>query len=191
VLFPGLIGDDGRVRPEYLPILTGDSFVGDIRPLFFRAGQLIHGWYSCNGDNYAITSPPGQALLSLPAQVRADLDIVSSGGLVNVPDLFDSNGDGYFIRGVDGTSRTVGSRQGDAIRNITGVSAGRTRHDPGMSYSGALYAAYMLVGGSFQGTNNSSYSQDCTGIDASLVVPTANENRPKNIGATYAIYLGV
>jgi hypothetical protein len=191
MMFPGLIGDDGRLKSEYIPVLTGDSFVGDIRPLFFRAGQLIFGWYSCNGDNYATTSPPGQALLSLPAQYRTDLGIVSSGGLVNVPDLFDSDGDGYFIRGVDGTTRTVGSKQQDAIRNITGESAGSTRHDPGQAYSGALYGVIAHNNSGFQGTTSSGYSQDRIGINASLAVPTANENRPKNIGATYAIYLGV
>lgn len=93
----------------------------------------------------------------------------------NLPDLR-----GEFIRGWDNgrgidTERIFGSLQEDAIRNITGsISAGF--NDAPTSNTGAFFGA--TANGTYSGgsvTHHRSY------FDASKVVPTANENRPRNI----------
>lgn len=97
---------------------------------------------------------------------------------------------GYFLRvhnpqdstGLD-AGRTVGTTQGDAIRNIVGNVSGITTH--GLSASGALKAgtAYPT---NVTGSGSSWYQQEL-GLDASLQVPTADENRPNNFALTYLI----
>ena len=76
-------------------------------------------------------------------------------------------------------SRAIASYQGDAIRNITGTSFwsayGITKPD---SVSGAFSAGPENLR-DFLGAT--AYSSSALLFDASLVVPTANENRPKNI----------
>lgn len=78
-------------------------------------------------------------------------------------------------------SRGVGSHQGDAIRNITGSSA--PFYNAGGSFGiGALgsgsYGNSPAKIGVIGGDPGDTRSID---FDASLVVPTADENRPKNI----------
>ena len=76
-------------------------------------------------------------------------------------------------RGVD-AGRGLGSWQQDAIRNITGQFRA-VRRDGG-GESGAFYASADGYSGSDTGGNWAPYSV----FDASRVVPTANENRPRN-----------
>lgn len=79
-------------------------------------------------------------------------------------------------------SRGVGSYQGDAIRNITGgtspfysaLTVVNTVGAVGSAVYGSTPAKVGVIGGD-PGSNRS------ITFDASLVVPTANENRPKNI----------
>jgi hypothetical protein len=174
---------------------SATNYVGDIRLWPFAGASLPEGWYLTNGDTYADASDQGIVLHGLSAAYQAAWGIESSGGYINVPDLFDSNGNGYFPRPVDGTARQVGNIQGDAIRNITGEAshAGSAfgqlqRFDVPAETSGALTAGqdtpYALAGAT-------SDSGSRLRIDVSLVVPTAEENRPVNIGMTPAIYLGV
>lgn len=91
---------------------------------------------------------------------------------------------GQFLRALDDgvdidANRALGSVQGDAIRNITGKLGGvRTTSSKTLSDYGSFYYKYEYApAGSGQG-NNVAYLE---GFDASLVVPTAEENRPKNI----------
>ncbi|WP_443020094.1 phage tail protein [Snodgrassella communis] len=97
----------------------------------------------------------------------------------NLPDLR-----GEFLRGWDDgrgvdSGRQNGSRQGDAIRNITGACSG-ARGVVLDGFFGAFFdngsrdaVAATSVEGVF-------YNDDFC-FDASRVVPTANENRPRNI----------
>lgn len=102
----------------------------------------------------------------------------------NIPDRR-----GYFGRCLDAgaevdyqSDREIGSKQGDAIRNITGSLNSR--------YSGYLYTFYNESSGAFTlaeeagwsfERSNSKYTGAATSFDASRVVPTAPENVVKNI----------
>lgn len=78
-------------------------------------------------------------------------------------------------RGID-AGRVVGSWQGDAIRNITGTFDGNT-DDGDSGKKGAFY----YTGQQFGGSNGANSWSGLVGFDASRVVPTANENRPRNL----------
>lgn len=84
---------------------------------------------------------------------------------------------GEFLRVLDNgrgadTGRALRSVQGDAIRNITG----RVSADSG---SGATGAFSWAGSGANKGGGPSPFG--ATDFNAALVVPTANENRPRNI----------
>lgn len=108
----------------------------------------------------------------------------------NIPDRR-----GYFGRCLDAgaevdyqSNREIGSKQGDAIRNITGYLGG----DPGAA--GAAHpSGFSNLQGAFTSNENYPYSNTYAGefglsgkfrfvsFDASRVVPTAPENVVKNI----------
>ena len=71
-------------------------------------------------------------------------------------------------------SRSIASYQGDAIRNITGSFRAR---GAGSSGTGVFTATVDLE----TYTGNGSGNSGTVSLDASLSVPTSNENRPKNI----------
>lgn len=96
----------------------------------------------------------------------------------NLPDLR-----GEFIRGWDDgrgvdVDRVFGSAQGDAIRNILGWGGSSVAY----GYSGAFYpgTARSAVGAGGSSLNDAMF-------DASRVVPTASENRPRNVAMLYCI----
>jgi hypothetical protein len=75
--------------------------------------------------------------------------------------------------------RTLGSSQGDAIRNITGKFGSYENN-----YYGATGAFYS--GGPHKsGAGSGSRRDSVVFLDASRQVPTASENRPKNITIVY------
>ncbi|EHK6309392.1 tail fiber protein [Escherichia coli] len=127
------------------------------------------GWLKCNGSPFNLTSYPALAAV-FPSGVLPDLR-------------------GEFIRGWDDgrgvdSGRAVLSAQGDAIRNITGQF-------------GLVSNGFCTVGsGAFalsEPRNNSSAitsGSEAHGrvvLDASTQVPTANENRPRNIAFNYIV----
>ncbi|WP_323609833.1 phage tail protein [Pectobacterium versatile] len=139
------------------------------------------GWLKCNGQTFDKNIYPilGQAY---PSGILPDLR-------------------GEFIRGWDDgrgvdTERRLFSEQSDAIRNITGSLL--YGHDADVtvptknSSSGAMYYDlneklydrdnYLTL------TNNTvTNSWYPAKLDASRVVPTANENRPRNIAFNYIV----
>ena len=89
---------------------------------------------------------------------------------------------GQFVRGWSNGSttdsgRTVGSAQGDAMRNITGTIG------PIDGVYTGVFAPGSQVG--YGGTLNSQGPRYWAKFDASTVVPTASENRPTNIALLY------
>ena len=128
-------------------------------------------WLDCNG----------QSCTSYPKLVA----IVGN----NVPDL-----QGLFPRcigsqTVAGTtySASLGDKQGDAIRNITGYFSSEAQ--PGGNSGAAEYGGAFDLSSTGRGhisgnigENNNNYS-----FDASRVVPTAYENRPAYVGLRFLI----
>lgn len=97
----------------------------------------------------------------------------------------------FFIRAVDGTTWQLGHVEDDAIRDIYGhFDASVVDHHDAYTrgaFRGSA-AIYPENGASPPQKNWAAWGYD---FRASNVVPTANENRVLNIGATPAIYLGV
>lgn len=107
----------------------------------------------------------------------------------NIPDLR-----GEFIRGADNGrgvdgGRALGSAQSDAIRNITGsllaVSTIAKLADYEACFKGA-FSGSLKTPGSADNPSHSTGRLDTT-FDASRVVPTANENRPRNVTVNFYI----
>lgn len=105
----------------------------------------------------------------------------------NVPDLR-----GEFLRGLDqgrgvDSGRTVGSRQGDAMRNLKGVHGGHAfKYGDPNKVSGPFKFENVTNGGAGATTNCSVYEMT---FDASRQVPTANEFRPRNVAVPYYIHI--
>ncbi|WP_394183359.1 phage tail protein [Marinomonas posidonica] len=100
-----------------------------------------------------------------------------------IPDLR-----GEFVRGLDDgigidAGREIGSWQNDAIRNITGSMSGANRGN----FSGSS-GAFIKGGNTGRARlDDGSYYSGGFSFDASRVVPTANENRPRNIALMFCI----
>ncbi|OCG71934.1 hypothetical protein A9G43_04055 [Gilliamella sp. Occ3-1] len=174
--------------------------VGDMRLMPFRRDELPFGWYIRNGDKYLLDSPQGRVLNSLSTNYKRDhnikIQVINGKQHINVPTAFAADGRGYFERAVNGTNRQVGTIEGDAIRNIKGaIPNGEERAIIGHKNitkgerDGAISVYHSdndwLQGGSRE------MKWAFFDFDASRVVPTADENRPMNIGMTPVIYLGV
>lgn len=106
-------------------------------------------------------------------------------GIASVPDMR-----GLFVRGYDpdaindpnGVNRAIATRQGDAMRNLTGGYFASNIHDSppyGIAYPGGGYHSY--------GGGGSNKVMASVSINASRQVPTAAEIRPKNINLLYCI----
>ena len=128
------------------------------------------GWLKCNGAAFSSEKHPNLAK-AYPTN--------------KLPDLR-----GEFIRGWDDgrgvdAGRQLLSSQGDAIRNIEGFADGGI----GMSFDAIRGAFYDAGTRSARMPNNTTTidKTDDLGFDASRVVPTANENRPRNIAFNYIV----
>lgn len=173
---------------EFVPI-------GDQCFMPFRGDELPFGWYFRNGDNYLLSSPQGQVLNGLSINYKNDhritIKTINGQQYINVPTAFSADGRGFFERAVNGTTRQVGGVEDDAIREIwghfdTGVVNNHYKYAQGV-FSG-VDAVNPENGGAFASMQAKTYGYN---FNASRVVPTANENRPLNIGMTPVIYLGV
>ncbi len=98
---------------------------------------------------------------------------------------------GEFIRGLDAgrnidENRDVLTAQGDAIRNITGEFSNNGNAKDSAADSNPT-GAFMITKRNI--TSNLERNSDGVryALDASLVVPTANENRPRNIAFLYIV----
>ncbi|EOU3533762.1 phage tail protein [Escherichia coli] len=126
------------------------------------------GWLKCNGAAFSAEEYPELAKV-YPTN--------------KLPDLR-----GEFIRGWDDgrgidTNRSLLSSQGDAIRNIIGALVD-VRFNTYPSDSGAFTTS--VIGDASSDSTKGGYAKRVT-FDASRVVPTANENRPRNIAFNYIV----
>jgi microcystin-dependent protein len=145
---------------------------------FFAISTAPVGWLKANGAAVSRT-----LYANLFAVIGTSFGAGDGKTTFNLPDLR-----GEFLRGWDDgrgvdTGRRFGDTQADAIRNIVGQSEPLHTQTLGNSYDKNIGAfksiRYTLPGGSI----NAGASNDMTiiGFDASLCVPTANENRPRNV----------
>jgi hypothetical protein len=173
-----------------LAMMAGETYYpGEIKLWSFPPDELPEHWYLPNGDLTSVNSEPGKALMALSPAYKSHWGVTVQNGMVSLPNVFDDSGDGLFFRAVNGTARTVGSRQGDAIREIEGVSANLVIRIKSESYSGPFFGELITAGQGLNGNVNSATNHERPGFRASQCVPTASENRPKNVGLTPGIYL--
>ena len=169
---------------DYLGLGEGSALPVGV-PVPWSSATPPTGWLKCNGAAFSSEMYPRLAR-AYPTN--------------KLPDLR-----GEFIRGWDDgrgvdAGRTILSAQGDAVRNIYGEFK---------TVNTENYSIWESVG-SFKGavvplapsTNNSYFSftrsmvtertdgavyPKVIGLDASRIVPTANENRPRNIAFNYIV----
>lgn len=157
----------GTVMFGYFPVAPEGFLLGNGGLVSRPAYQALWSWVSSQG------------LVVAESEWAARRGMFSSGdgsSTFRLPDLrgeFPRFAD--FGRGVD-DGRTLGSTQSDAIRNITGFIGnqplGYGEIDPG----GAFYKD-----GNAGTNNNGNEGARRIRFDASRVVPTAAENRPRNV----------
>ncbi|MEX6095055.1 hypothetical protein [Morganella morganii] len=166
-----------------------------------RAIRLPPKWYSVNGDRFSVTSPQGKVLKGLSAEFKSDWGITESSGMINVPNIKQSDGRTAMLKPINGTSRQVGSVEQDMQRRLTGTFFSR----PIYNAKGALGAVYKADGTfrTSQAAGDASTSplmtnaatpediSDTITFDSGRQVPTGSENTVLNVGVTLAIYLGV
>ncbi|WP_343103237.1 phage tail protein [Escherichia coli] len=126
------------------------------------------GWLKCNGAAFSAEEYP---------------ELAKGYPTNKLPDLR-----GEFIRGWDDgrgidTNRSLLSSQGDAIRNIIGALVD-VRFNTYPSDSGVFTTS--VIGDASSDSIKGGYAKRVT-FDASRVVPTANENRPRNIAFNYIV----
>lgn len=149
----------------------GNDFCPSGMIMIFSGDTAPAGWLKANG---AAVSRTVYAKLFNAIGTRFGADDGYS--TFNLPDLR-----GEFprywddARGVD-AGRGLGSFQGDAIRNIVGYVSMAGGFFDGVN---GAFAAHGDTASSSP-TQNNGHSDDFS-FDASRVVPTANENRPRNI----------
>lgn len=154
------------------------SFVGMIAA--FSKTPPADKWVVCNGQTISKAAYP--ELVEFLAGSAAASAVMP-------------NYQGYFLRGANTTGagldagRTVGSVQGDAIRNIAGTYyAGRITWTGagGVVANGPFFDAGEMYS-AIPGSSSGSGGNRGIGFDASRQVPTAAENRPYNIAVIYAM----
>ncbi|EAO9052119.1 phage tail protein [Salmonella enterica] len=179
-----LSGKDVAGLLTYLGLGEGSALPVGV-PVPWPSATPPTGWLKCNGAAFSAEEYP---------------ELAKAYPTNKLPDLR-----GEFIRGWDDgrgmdTGRAILSAQGDAIRNIYGEF--RTVNTENYSIweaAGSFKGAIVPLSPS---TNNSYFSltrsmvteradgavyPKVIGLDASRIVPTANENRPCNIAFNYIV----
>ncbi|WYC18388.1 tail fiber protein [Yersinia phage vB_YpM_MDG45] len=163
------INHNGQVVSTAVTELS-DNPVG--APIPWPQSAVPSGFLACNGQSFNKTTYPLLAS-AYPSGILPDLR-------------------GEFIRGLDAgrgvdTGRTVLSAQGDAIRNIVASGLWSERGTPPTGQ--ITGAAYMDTarGAAWWGSGQSDNDNYVMALDASRVVPVANENRPRNVAFLYIV----
>ena len=155
------------------------ELIGEVA--FFARTTPPNGWLKANGA--AVSRTTYAALFSA---IGTTFGAGDGRTTFNLPDLR-----GEFLRCLDDgrnvdAGRRLGTTQGDAIRNITGVfDTSKGSWAQQFVDFAETSGAFDLIKGNKQWTGdpNNGGNNLPTGFkfDASRVVPTANENRPRNI----------
>lgn len=167
------------VKIDGVDKLSKTDLVGEVA--FFARQSPPSGWLKANGAAVSRTT-----YADLFAAIGTTFGAGDGQTTFNLPDLR-----GEFVRGLDDGrnvdgGRRLGAVQGDAIRNITGVfdTSKGSWAQQFVDFAEAS-GAFDLIKGNKQWTGdpNNGGNNLPTGFkfDASRVVPTANENRPRNI----------
>ncbi|WP_196234719.1 phage tail protein [Escherichia coli] len=174
-----LSGKDVAGLLTYLGLGEGSALPVGV-PVPWPSATPPTGWLKCNGAAFSAEEYP---------------ELAKAYPTNKLPDLR-----GEFIRGWDDergvdSGRTLLSAQGDAIRNITG-GFGQLRVNSEInaivdvqSVSGAFYGGTSVrnnINVSMTYANDRKIRQDVH-FSAANVVPTANENRPRNIAFNYIV----
>ncbi|HCJ8507714.1 phage tail protein [Escherichia coli] len=176
----GDIKSDGTVQTalENLGLGEGSALPVGV-PVPWPSATPPTGWLKCNGAAFSAEEYP---------------ELAKAYPTNKLPDLR-----GEFIRGWDDergvdNSRAILSFQGDAIRNLNGVIQlqGYLASGNGMTAVSGVSGIFKSQGvsqgyapsGWNKGTGDSIPS---VALDASLQVPTASENRPRNIAFNYIV----
>ncbi|MGI8473120.1 tail fiber protein [Pectobacterium brasiliense] len=152
----------GNLTPATIGAMPMSELAGI--PLPFPGAVAPAGWLKCNGQAFDKSLYPILAS-RYPSAVLPDLR-------------------GEFVRGWDDgrgadAGRALMSAQGDAIRNITGT------FNPG---GWGISADGVFSRGDTRGSNSGQFHDSALiTFDASTVVPTAEENRPRNIAFNYIV----
>ncbi|MBT0520953.1 hypothetical protein KHU01_16635 [Morganella morganii] len=100
-------------------IFIGDVRIGrrpgDIYLSPFPSFELDFGEFEANGAPYSVESTVGAALKKLSFAYRMDWGVVENRGYINLPNLYDNDGCGLYLR-----SGVVGDGHGDSVETITG-----------------------------------------------------------------------
>ncbi|EMC8374928.1 tail fiber protein [Escherichia coli] len=165
----GDIKSDGTVQTalENLGLGEGSALPVGV-PVPWPSATPPTGWLKCNGAAFSPEEYP---------------ELAKAYPTNKLPDLR-----GEFIRGWDDgrgidTNRSLLSSQGDAIRNIIGALVD-VRFNTYPSDSGVFTTS--VIGDASSDSIKGGYAKRVT-FDASRVVPTANENRPRNIAFNYIV----
>ena len=155
------------------------ELVGEVA--FFARATPPSGWLKANGAAVSRTT-----YAALFAAIGTTFGAGDGRSTFNLPDLR-----GEFVRGLDDGrnvdgGRRLGTAQGDAIRNITGAfdTSKGSWAQQFVDFAETSGAFYLIRGNKqWTGDPNNGGNNLPTGFkfDASRVVPTANENRPRNI----------
>ena len=162
-----LSGKDVAGLLAYLGLGEGSALpVG--APVPWPSATPPTGWLKCNGAAFSAEEYP---------------ELAKAYPTNKLPDLR-----GEFIRGWDDgrgidTNRSLLASQGDAIRNIIGALVD-VRFNTYPSDSGVFTTS--VIGDASSDSIKGGYAKRVT-FDASRVVPTAKENRPRNIAFNYIV----
>ncbi|EPD1354910.1 TPA: phage tail protein [Escherichia coli] len=162
-----LSGKDVAGLLAYLGLGEGSALPVGV-PVPWPSATPPTGWLKCNGAAFSAEEYP---------------ELAKAYPTNKLPDLR-----GEFIRGWDDgrgidTNRSLLSSQGDAIRNIIGALVD-VRFNTYPSDSGVFTTS--AIGDASSDSIKGGYAKRVT-FDASRVVPTANENRPRNIAFNYIV----
>ena len=157
-----------------------DSSLPSGAVMYFAMQAAPLGWLKADGSAVSRTQYP-----ALFAAIGTTFGAGNGKTTFNLPDLR-----GEFVRGWDGgrgidPGRAFGSAQGDAIRNITGsidtgINSGHQLFDEATA-TGALAISQRRWKTWTSDTQDGGNNPSAFDFDASRVVPTAAENRPRNI----------